>query len=174
VLFRSGRELIDTRFMETVIQSFVKERGAKYRAAGGLGKRRGQSVWGAARQAFATGEGWFAKRTPKGAPVYNIHTDHWKTFARERMIQGEDARGALLIYGDNAAEHRAIAKHFLAERWEAAKGQWVQIGRNPNHWWDCLAGCMVALNMCGASLINEGKKIKAAAKTVSLKEWRKR
>jgi hypothetical protein len=156
--------------LDDVIQGFCKEAGPKYRPAGGLGRRKGQGVWGAARGAVKSGDNWFAKRNEKRNLIYNVNSDHWKTFVRERIMQGEDTHGALVLYGDNAQEHRPFARHLLAERFDPNKGGWVQPTRaKPNHWLDCLSGCCVAASMCGASIV--GGKKKTTVVQATLKGW---
>jgi hypothetical protein len=120
---RVDMTLVDGGWLDEVVKDFVRSKGPKYRLAKGLGMKRGQGTWGAAAGAHRRGDNWFAKRLATHE-VYSVNTDHWKSFVRERILQGTETHGALLLYGDDPMEHKRFAQHLLAERFNVEKGSW--------------------------------------------------
>lgn len=85
-------------------------------------------------------------------------TNYWKSFVRARLQQAAGDRGALLLFGSSAREHRGLAEHLAAEHSTRTTGRgrvvdvWKQRPDRPdNHWLDCLVGAAVAASMQGCA-----------------------
>jgi hypothetical protein len=90
-------------------------------------------------------------------------TNHFKTFATERLRTPEGATGCMRIFSPSPGEHRMLIDHLTAEYpvivgTEAGRkvGEWKLKPNRDNDWFDCLVGCCV-----GASY--EGLKWSAAS-----------
>lgn len=86
-------------------------------------------------------------------------TNYWKSFVRARLQQAVGDRGALMLFGSSAREHRALAEHLAAEYSTRTTGRgrvvdvWKQRPDRPdNHWLDCLVGAAVAASIQGCGL----------------------
>ncbi len=105
---------------------------------------------------------WILPHDTKGNPCRSVtfNTNHWKSFAAERLMSPVGAPGSLAFHAlAPGHDHRLIVDHCCAEKrtpWTTkfANGDvWVHPPHRPdNHWWDGIVGCCVAASMRGMRL----------------------
>ena len=93
-----------------------------------------------------------------GARLFEIDTNWWKSFVRQRLFAQKGEGGTLTLWGKDAEEHRMYAEHLSSERSAATSSEWrvVDVWRmipgRENHLLDCTVGAMALANYLGASL----------------------
>jgi hypothetical protein len=100
--------------------------------------------------------------------------DRFKKLVQEGfLLQDVHGAGSLSLYGDEPTTHRAFSEHIASEQWDAAKRKFVQVpGKNHNHWFDCMVGCMVSAAYCGIKLVGSGGNV-AERKIIRLSDLQK-
>lgn len=170
---RLDRVMIDTGYMETVVNKFITE--SPY--AGILTPSRGWGVTAAGRDLSEwepkpgerRGHNWILNN--KRCLIYD--TNRWKSFVAARLLTPIGGRSGLMLFGDSPRTHHLFADHLTAEYTVATAGRGREIevwkphvGRD-NHWWDCLVGCAVGASFHGITLA-EHKIAVPARRKVSL------
>jgi len=104
---------------------------------------------------------------PRGAPLVEMNSDHWKLKVHEAWLAEPGAPGSLTLFSPPLVEGRALknfhlgfAKHQTAEHYETrpAKGframqtGWFSSGK-PNHWFDATYMAFVAKSIKGISAL---------------------
>jgi len=112
--------------------------------------------------------------------------NHWKSFVHSRLAVPMGDPSCLSLYGHQPSEHGMLADHLLAEYRVRTEGrgrvvdEWkARPDNRDNHWLDCLAGAAVAASMCGCSLADVVRPVKAVAmndrvKRISFAEMQRR
>jgi len=106
------------------------------------------------------GDGWHYSLTKaKDARILFYNTDHFKSFANERLRTGMGGRGCVSLWGREPKDHWALAEHLTAERPESKTlkngdkiAKWRALPGRPNHWFDCFVGCHVGAMRLGMAL----------------------
>lgn len=144
--------LIDTRWSTHVIQSFVSSHGPKYRCYFGHGTSQGLKSFmlpqpGDGR--IVRRQNWYGNRfeTPPRIWRYHGNSDHWKLQVWEGFLASPSAKGAVSLFGNDPNIHRRIAHHISkSEKYDWDRRRWDQVTKY-NHYFDCAAGCLCALDM---------------------------
>ncbi len=94
-----------------------------------------------------------------------IDTNHWKSFASQRLTTAVGDRGAITLYGHKPEEHRLLAEHFCSERKHPTEGkrkidEWILSPGQDNHWWDCYINSCCAASIMGVVLAEATANIK--------------
>lgn len=82
-------------------------------------------------------------------------TNHWKTFAADRLRTPEGAPGCLRLFDAGVGGHRLLADHLTSEYPVSVTGrgrtveEWKLTPGRDNHWWDTLVGACVAASVLG-------------------------
>jgi hypothetical protein len=127
------------------------------------------------------GLNWIVRRGTRNAVRHVVYdANWWKSFVAQRLASERGDRGAMMLFGREADEHRMLGEHATAERAVSveAKGrrvqEWKAIPGRENHLWDCLVGCAVAASMEGSALALGASPSGATGKRrrISLRDWR--
>lgn len=83
-------------------------------------------------------------------------TNHWKTFAAERIRTPDGGAGCLRLFAGERGQHALFADHLSAEYPVSVARvggrtveEWKALPNRDNHWLDCLVGCCVAASIQG-------------------------
>ena len=162
---------------EPVWTLMAESAGRTYQAAKGFGSGSGQARFsppprpGRGRRVFNHAFGTY--QTRRHAWLYNVDADYWKLFVHQGLTTPPDRPGAVTLFGSDPMEHRNLARHLTAERWEArhkpGRGTlwtWRTI-RKANHWFDCAAYAAAAAGILGVQVVGRDP---AATTTAARKE----
>jgi hypothetical protein len=105
------------------------------------------------------GAEWIISAGGRGLRYVTIDTNHWKTFADERLRGSIGTKGAYSLYGKSETEHRLFASHLCSEFATRTEGRgrvvnvWKQKPTRPdNDFWDGVVNCGVAASTLGITL----------------------
>lgn len=99
----------------------------------------------------------------EGVRCYVVHvdSDHWKSYAHQRLACDVEKPGAVTLYAGLRNEHQSLVRHLTAEHeveeFVAGKGtitKWIRDRKN-NHWLDCFYNCCWSGHFCGIRLIED-------------------
>lgn len=83
-----------------------------------------------------------------------IDTNYWKSFLVQRLLTGPGGRGAMMLFGKAASEHRIFADHLVSEYRVETEGRGRKLSewklrpeRPDNDWFDALVGCVAAASV---------------------------
>lgn len=144
-------------------------RRARYRPA--IGRGAGQQHATRYQQPKSTGarvvhigQGYHIVKQPgERSLLIEVNSDHWKTFAHERLSTPLDAPGAMTLYRGGVNEHMRLCHHLTAERqvkdFDPKKGEFIRWERlrKSNHFLDCTYNACAAAHLCGIELIEQTK-----------------
>jgi phage terminase large subunit GpA-like protein len=160
----------DSGYMTDIVYAFCRESGATHMPSDGLGSSQELRTYSKPKTTGTTvkfiGEGFHIAIIPaRRAMVAEVHADHWKSWAHERLTTPLDKPGAMTLFEPQERnDHLALSKHLTAEKRQeefvAGKGvitKWVR-ERRDNHWLDTLYNACAAGSYCGVRLIAEPKK----------------
>ncbi len=121
----------------------------------------------------------YASKQSNGSWLYNVNTEHWKTWVHQRFLvdsydeTGERVAGSIALFntlGDKK-RHLSFAHHIVAEELQAiplpggaVKSKLVLKSKN-NHWLDAIALAAAGAGCVGIKVI-EGRETIAAKKAV--------
>lgn len=99
----------------------------------------------------------------RAIPSVLFETNHWKSFAEQRLNTPQGARGALSLFGDSPLYHRMFADHMASEYHTRVKAlktgrtvdEWKETPGRDNDLFDCIVGCCVAGHRAGARLLED-------------------
>ena len=151
----------------------VKGQGAAQRSKYYKPKKESDTV------KFIGQEYHFSWQNAHGLFLILINSDHWKSFAHERLGSSKDSSSALTLFRSaDANEHIAISKHFTAEKrteeFKPGKGEitkWIP-KRKANHWFDCEYMNCTAAHFCGVRVIKSDEANDAPAKKRIIKGFK--
>ena len=111
-------------------------------------------------------------------------TNHWKTFAAQRLVTPEGSAGCVQLHGE-ADTHQLLCDHLTSEYRVRTEGRGRQVdewkmrpGRVDNHLWDCYIGACVAASIQGvkwsaAKALGLGVEDAAKGKSIKLSDIQK-
>ena len=114
---------IDSGWAESqgAVYAFCLESGQRFRPTKGYGSTQ-KRVYSKPRKKGAVvrliGEEYHIAKLPKSRTfLVEINSDHWNSFAHERLAASADKPGAMTLFrSPNPNGHISISKHFTAER----------------------------------------------------------
>jgi phage terminase large subunit GpA-like protein len=128
-------------------------------------------------QGVKLGFNWriFRIRGQASARLFEIDTNFWKSFFRQRLFTAMGDPGCFSVFGSDEEQHRLLAEHLSSEVAAVTSGGgrrvdiWKMIPGRENHWFDCAVGCMAAASLLGCDLSFDGilAKHRPAAKKPS-------
>jgi phage terminase large subunit GpA-like protein len=160
---------VDSGYQTDIVYRFTREAGGVYLPSDGLGSSQELRQYSKPKTTGATvryvGEGFHIAVIPaRRSLVAEVHADHWKSWAHERLTTPLGLPGAMTLFAASPAIHNDWAKQVTAERhveeFVSGKGvvrKWVR-DRKKNHFFDTLYNACAAANYCGVRLIAEPKK----------------
>ena len=110
--------------------------------------------------------------------AYMYDANWWKGFARSRLQTPTADATSYTLWGNNPAIHGELARHWTAEESQALTvkttgreyDQWLCKPNRPNHWWDCVVGCMVIASSCGLRFGAQARKASRSENPVEVIE----
>jgi hypothetical protein len=176
-----GKCLIDANWGNStdVVKNFCRECGFSGVVMPSHGKFVGASSTPFSEYTAKPGEKiglhWRVPPLQQGRVVRHllVDTNYWKTFVHARLAVAKGDPGCLSLFAPDpmAGDHLLLAEHLTAEHpvKTSAKGREVdewkaKVGRQDNHWLDCLVGCAAAASLLGAVLFGTGQKPKPVKK----------
>jgi len=122
-------------------------------------------------QGVKLGFNWriFRIRGQASARLFEIDTNFWKSFFRQRIFTAMGDPGGFSVFGSDEEQHRLLAEHLSSEVATITNGNgrrvdiWKMIPGRENHWFDCAVGCMAAASILGCDLSFEGVRAKRPA-----------
>ncbi len=155
--------LVDSHWLTDVVLAFVRESGPRWRASFGFSYASNNRKYSAPKPGkdVKVGTAWYAKRDSRGV-TYGLDADHWKLFTHERLAQSVGTPGSMTLYGDTPKDHRRLARHLTAERYNVEKQRWETLDR-ANHWFDTTAYACAGASMLGVRIIADSQKQRVVA-----------
>ena len=157
-----------TKTVYRVCRDLQKTYGMRVVAARGRGITAAQKPFTEYRkeQGVKIGENWrfYKVRGEQATRIFEIDTNWWKSFLRQRILSPKGESGAWSIWGDDEEGHRMFAEHLSAEQSVTTSSEWrvvdiwTLIPGRENHLFDCAVGSMALASWCGASL-NVGAEV---------------
>jgi hypothetical protein len=159
---------VDAGYQTDVVYAFCRESGERFRPAVRRGADQQRRQW-AGRRAAQTGsvvqlvgEGYHAAWLPlHQLHLLEVDSDHWKTWAHQRLATPVGSPGAMTLFDAPPHEHLALARHLTAEtkveEFVAGKGvvvRWERV-RRQNHWLDALYNACAVGHLAGVRLVDE-------------------
>jgi len=103
------------------------------------------------------GDAWLIQPARNGSRTVIVDTHHWKTYLADRLQTPLGTPGSLTLFGADPAPLRDLAEHCCAEypasvavNGGTPRQVWrMRPGKTDNHYFDCLAGSLVALSVLG-------------------------
>lgn len=160
---------VDSGYQTDIVYKFIRESGAPYLPSDGLGSSQELRQYTKPKTTGAMvkqiGEGYHIAVIPaRRSLVAEVHADHWKSWAHERLTTAPGLPGAMTLFEASPAIHNDWAKQVTAERhveeFVTGKGvvrKWVR-DRKKNHYFDTLYNACAAGHYCGVRLIAEAPK----------------
>ncbi len=146
---------IDGGWMIDVAERFAQDHGHRYRVTKGQGSHVGQERFSmpARSKGVKPGRHWYCKKQPNGVWLWFLDVDEWKLLTHQSFLTGIENSGSLSLFGNDPDAHRTYARHIVeSEKYDWQKHKWVENPRYRwNHFLDCTAGCLAALDMCGCT-----------------------
>ncbi len=156
--------LVDSGTFTEAVYQFIRESDLPFMAAKGTGETKFRH--GEASNTRLVGEHWFASYLlEKYIWLYNLDTDHWKTWMHNRWLasafdENQQRRAGSLanFISDDPRRHHSFDRHIVSEekveQWIEGKGLrriWLKTNRN-NHWLDaaymmCAGACMKGIRI---------------------------
>ncbi|HUU31421.1 MAG TPA: hypothetical protein VMY69_04905, partial [Phycisphaerae bacterium] len=150
--------------MDEPVWALVAETAGKtYQASKGFGSAPGQSRYnqprkgGRGKRLF--NHGFALYQVKRRAWLYHVDADYWKLFVHQGLTTPPGRPGALTLFGSDPLEHRNLARHLVAEKWESrhtpGRGTvwtWRQV-RKANHWFDAAALASAAGGILGIKTV---------------------
>lgn len=104
----------------------------------------------------------------RAIPGITFDTNHWKSFAADRLNTPQGARGSLSVFGDSPALHRMYGDHMASEfhvrmrneKTGRAVDEWKETPARDNDWWDTIVGSCVAAHKLGSRLLDDVNPVK--------------
>ena len=158
---------IDAGYMTDVVYAFCRESGNRFVAAVGRGASQQHRQWyNRPKQTGAVvkylGEGYhFSWLGEQAQHLVEIDSDHWKSWAHQRLCTPVHGPGSITLFHGTPQEHLAIAKHLTSEvkTEEFVPGKGIAVKwerkRRQNHWFDALYNACAAGHYCGVRLVAE-------------------
>ena len=181
------RLLVDARFMTDTVKNWARTtpHAGIVMPSQGFGYSAKSKPWEEydRTRCERLGTHWLIPKLTGGkqsSRIVTIDTNHWKSFVAARLAQAVGDKGALLLFGTNARDHRMIADHICSEYWTETEGRGRRLqewqfrpGQSENHWFDGLVGSAVAASMIGLAL-PEHEQPKPKKQRLSLQEMARR
>jgi hypothetical protein len=163
---------VDARYQTSVVYTFCREAGDRFRPAVGRGAVQHHQH----RQAYARpsttgtvvrhlGDGYHASwLAAEQLHLVEVDADQWKTWVHQRLATPVGNAGAMTLFRSTPQEHLSLAKHLTAEqkteKFVAGKGvvvKWARL-RRQNHWLDAVYNACAAGHLAGVRLVAEVPK----------------
>ena len=158
--------LVDSGDFTSTVYEFIRQvGGSPFMASKGTGESRFRH--GIASDTRIVGKNWFASfLEQENLWLYNLDTDHWKTWTHERFLtptfdeHNKLRAGSLSLFVDenDARRHQSFSQHQVAEEkveefipGKGLKRYWTKTNRN-NHWLDAMYMACAAAGMKGIEL----------------------
>lgn len=164
--FPTERCLVDRGWQQGVVYRACRECGHDAAMPSrGIGVQPGSEFYIGKGRGVRSGEGMRLAQ-PRDQAYRSLrqieyHSALWKTFTFERLRTPMGGRSRLALFGSESPIHREFARHLAGEyrvpvvAKEQASDTWHQVPGEPNHWWDCVVGCVVAARYQGVALLGE-------------------
>jgi len=168
---------VDAGTFTNAAYKFVREVGAPFHVAKGIGKYRERKKSTATTKA---GDNMHAELLPdSGVWLFELNTDYWKQWVHERFMAptfDDDnmlRRGALSLFALPGNErHTSYSHHIVAEELvtefvegKGAKTYWVVNNAN-NHWLDATYNAAAAGRFTGVHLLSEAEGPKVSPRHI--------
>lgn len=154
--------LIDSGWFPDLVYRFCRESGRRFRPTKGDGSMIGEKIsrfnLGKPAENTKPGYHYVARFDPSHGWLWHVDTNFWKEWLHRRLLQAPGSVGCGTFYGNEPREHRLIAKHICAERFNLEKNAWEKTA-NQNHWLDVYVLCCVAAAMLGIRLRTEIEEV---------------
>ncbi len=150
--------LIDAGYKDAAVYTFAKSTGGGVwrPAKGGSGRTGSYHVPKKSKTIKMIGSGWHHSYLAEKRQWLIIHdANKWKRRVQDGFSVGEvEDDGSISLWGGDPVEHRAFSEQIVAEAYNTEKMRMEVVkGFTNNHWLDCMAGCCLAAEILGVTLL---------------------